>query len=136
MPKLTLRFVCSECGAIQAKWMGRCPDCGRWQTLVREAVPPSGGGKAAANTAAPKLLRIEDVDLNAHPRLGTGFRELDRVLGGGLVPGGLVLIGGDPGIGKSTLVLQACARLCAQGVSVLYASGEESLEQVALRARR
>lgn len=136
MPKLSLRFVCSECGAAQSKWMGRCPDCGRWQTLIEESVGAAQGRKASLGSAAPRLSRIDEVDLNAHPRLGTGFKELDRVLGGGLVPGALVLLGGDPGIGKSTLVLQACARLCVQGVSVLYASGEESLEQVALRAKR
>ncbi|HTB23540.1 MAG TPA: DNA repair protein RadA [bacterium] len=135
MSKLTLRFVCTECGAVQAKWMGRCPDCGRWHTLLEEAAAPAGGSRKGT-VAVPKLLRVEDVDPDARPRLATGFKEFDRVLGGGLVPGALVLLGGDPGIGKSTLVLQACARLCAGGASVLYASGEESLEQVALRARR
>jgi len=136
MAKLTLRFVCCECGAIQSKWMGRCPDCGRWHTLVEEAAAASEIRTSGRKQAAPKLLRLEDVDLNAHPRLTTGFPEFDRVLGGGLVPGGLVLLGGDPGIGKSTLVLQACAKLCGRGLTVLYASGEESLEQVALRAKR
>ena len=137
MAKLSVRFVCSECGASQAKWMGRCPDCGRWQTLVEEAVAT---GRAAAGPSggrpAPRTYRLDQVDLKAQPRRSSGISELDRVLGGGLVPGALILLGGDPGIGKSTLLLQACASLAAQGAKVLYASGEESLQQVALRAER
>ncbi|HXB97465.1 MAG TPA: AAA family ATPase, partial [bacterium] len=136
MAKLSVRFVCSECGAIQSKWMGRCPDCGRWQTLVEEAVATGQGGVAKAARPSPKLFALQDIDLAAQPRRGTGIAELDRVLGGGLVPGALVLLGGDPGIGKSTLLLQACASLSASGAKVLYASGEESLQQVALRAQR
>jgi DNA repair protein RadA/Sms len=136
MAKLSVRFVCSECGAIQSKWMGRCPDCGRWQTLVEETVAAGQGGVAKAARSAPKLFALKDIDLAAQPRRGTGIAELDRVLGGGLVPGALVLLGGDPGIGKSTLLLQACASLSAAGAKVLYASGEESLQQVALRAQR
>ena len=138
MAKLTVRFVCTECGAIQGKWMGRCPDCGRWHTLLEEAVATGAKDKGsyAAGRPAPKLFALKDVDLLAKPRRPTGLGELDRVLGGGLVPGSLVLLGGDPGIGKSTVLLQACARLAADGAKVLYASGEESLEQVALRAER
>lgn len=131
-----MRFVCSECGAIQSKWMGRCPDCGRWHTLVEEAVAGPGAAKPSAALPAPKLLGLHEIDLKARPRRMTGMGELDRVLGGGLVPGSLVLLGGDPGVGKSTLVLQACARLAGAGARVLYASGEESVEQVALRAER
>ena len=137
MAKLSVRFVCSECGAVQSKWLGRCPDCGRWHTLVEEAVA-AGGAKAgpSGGRPAPKLWSLDAVDLAAQPRRSTGIPELDRVLGGGLVPGSLVLLGGDPGIGKSTLLLQACASLSAAGAKVLYASGEESLQQIALRAQR
>lgn len=135
MPRLSLRFVCSECGAAQAKWMGRCPDCGKWHTLIEEATAPLGAPKGVPGPA-PQLLNIEDIGPGDGPRLGTGIAELDRVLGGGLVPGSLVLLGGDPGIGKSTLVLQACFHLCARGMDVLYASGEESAGQLAMRARR
>jgi DNA repair protein RadA/Sms len=139
MAKLSLRYVCNECGAAQSKWMGRCPDCGRWHTLIEEVT--EGGSGAAKGTLspsrpAPKLYDIEDVDLAQRPRRSTGLPELDRVLGGGLVPGALVLVGGDPGIGKSTLLLQAGAEMSKAGARILYASGEESLEQVALRAKR
>jgi DNA repair protein RadA/Sms len=141
VPKLTVRFVCTECGAAQSKWMGRCPDCGRWQTLQEEVVEATGTATknmaaAVARRASAKLFRLDDLDLKPLPRLPTGSTELDRVLGGGLLPGALVLLGGDPGIGKSTLVLQTCAHLAKAGKRILYASGEESLDQIALRARR
>ena len=115
--------------------MGRCPSCGRWHTLVEEVVAGLGEKRAKA-AVAPQLKRLDELDLGGRPRLATGSAELDRVLGGGLVPGSLVLLGGDPGIGKSTLVLQACQALAKAGQKVLYATGEESLEQVGLRARR
>jgi DNA repair protein RadA/Sms len=138
MAKLTVRYVCTECGAAQSKWMGRCPGCGRWQTLVEEvAANAAGAARASApSRPSPKLFRLDELDLTAHPRRSSGLPELDRVLGGGLVPGALVLLGGDPGIGKSTLLLQACAAMAGAGAKVLYATGEESLEQVALRAQR
>ena len=136
MVKAATRFVCQDCGAVSPKWAGRCETCDAWNSIVEEAVAarPGPAGKASAGR------RIAFVGLagNAEPapRTATGIAELDRVLGGGLVPASVVLVGGDPGIGKSTLLLQAAARLATAGRRVLYVSGEESVEQVRLRARR
>jgi DNA repair protein RadA/Sms len=129
-------FVCQSCGALSPKWQGQCPTCGEWNTLAAEA-PRARPGRAHGQ---PRAARAEPVTLTTEaaaeqPRYTTGSAELDRVLGGGLVVGSVSLIGGDPGIGKSTLMLQAAAELTRAG-PVLYASGEESLKQVALRARR
>jgi len=127
-------FVCQNCGNESARWLGRCPACGEWNSLVEER---GATRQRAANTsrsaAAPRLLG--EVELEARPRIPTAHPEFDRVLGGGLVSGSVILLGGDPGIGKSTLALQLAARLSAI-CTVLYASGEESLSQIKLRARR
>jgi DNA repair protein RadA/Sms len=132
-------FRCAECGADHPKWAGRCDGCGAWNTLVEEVVErPRAGtrrGHAPGATDRPPV-RLAAVSRDRTPRLTTGLAELDWVLGGGLVPGSLVLVGGEPGIGKSTLLLQAAARLEGAGVPTLYAAGEESLEQVRLRADR
>ena len=129
-------FICQNCAASSPKWQGQCAACGEWNTLVAEVSAPSSRAKrasAAKNGDLSSSLAAEAfVEV---PRLPTGSTELDRVLGGGLVPGSVTLIGGDPGIGKSTLMLQAAAALNRSG-AVLYATGEESLKQVALRARR
>jgi DNA repair protein RadA/Sms len=127
--------ACTECGGQTAKWQGQCPHCGAWNTLVETVAESAPSGRFAAAEGGGKLQRLSEVSAREQPRIATGFEEFDRVLGGGLVSGGVVLIGGDPGIGKSTLLLQALARLAA-GCRVLYVSGEESAEQVALRARR
>jgi DNA repair protein RadA/Sms len=133
------RYACQECGHVALAWSGRCAGCGEWNTLV-ESRPAKGGGqraggaRAAAGAAKPVALR--DVEAPANPRLRTGIGELDRVLGGGLVPGSLVLLGGSPGIGKSTLTGMALANLAAAGAETLYVSGEESTAQVRLRAER
>ena len=124
-------FVCSECGATALKWMGLCPSCGEAGTLSEQAA--ERGARAAGPAASP--VPLAEIEAREAARLPTGLAELDRVLGGGLVAGQVTLIGGDPGIGKSTLLLQALAAL-AGGRKVLYVSGEESAEQVALRARR
>ena len=139
MAKTTTRYICQQCGSAQAKWMGRCPDCGEWNTLVETVVESKSaraGGMASAQALRnqPRLLR--DVAADGFARISMTMGELDRVLGGGLVPGSLVLIGGDPGIGKSTLLLQASAVLAAEGGPVLYVSGEESAQQIKLRAAR
>jgi DNA repair protein RadA/Sms len=129
-------FVCQNCGSAAPKWQGQCAACGEWNTLVAETLTANPRKSNQANRAqsdASSSLAIEAV--TESPRLSTGSGELDRVLGGGLVPGSVTLIGGDPGIGKSTLMLQAAAALNALG-AVLYATGEESVKQVALRARR
>jgi len=129
-------FVCQSCGAAAPKWQGQCATCGEWNTLVAElqaANPRKASEAKRARTDVSASLAVEASAETA--RLPTGSAELDRVLGGGLVPGSVTLIGGDPGIGKSTLMLQAAAALNASG-PVLYATGEESLKQVALRARR
>jgi DNA repair protein RadA/Sms len=136
MAKLKEVFICQNCGAPSPKWQGQCATCGEWNTLIAETV--STNARKAAPSAAKRAdtstsLAVEAI--SESPRLSTGSTELDRVLGGGLVPGSVTLIGGDPGIGKSTLMLQAAAALNAAG-PVLYATGEESLKQVALRARR
>lgn len=135
-------FVCSQCGYESAKWNGRCPDCGEWNTFEETLkTEPVGGKKQAARAAAvsgaaqAKIVTLNDVDTEEEIRYRTGMGELDRVLGGGLVKGSLVLLGGEPGIGKSTLLLQICGYLC-QGMRVLYVSGEESIRQIQLRAKR
>ena len=128
-------YACTECGATSPKWQGQCPGCGEWNTLVEtvaESKTPARFQSLAADGAIRQLSEVETAEL---PRTPTGMDELDRVLGGGLVPGGVVLIGGDPGIGKSTLLLQALATLSVQQ-KVLYVSGEESPQQIALRAQR
>lgn len=129
-------FTCSQCGCQTPKWLGRCPDCGAWNSMAEERqVTPKGSRGAALATVRTEALPIGEVPPQAEVRLGCGIGELDRVLGGGLVPGSLVLIGGDPGIGKSTLLLQAMHHLAADG-PVLYVSGEESAAQTRLRGER
>ncbi len=127
-------YTCDHCGAQQPKWQGQCPDCGAWNSLS-EGVAVKQRTASAQSTGKVELTRLDRVDLGRVERLTTGFGEFDRVLGGGLVPGGVVLIGGDPGIGKSTLLLRALADL-APRVSCCYVTGEESLDQVGLRAQR
>jgi DNA repair protein RadA/Sms len=129
------RFVCQSCGAVAPKWAGRCEACGEWNTIVEEAEP--GPGPAGRVAPARRLAFVGlAVESEPPPRTVIGIAELDRVLGGGLVPASAVLVGGDPGIGKSTLLLQAAAALARAGRRVLYVSGEESVDQVRLRARR
>ncbi len=136
MAKPVARYVCQSCGAVYPKWAGRCDACGEWNTLVEEVVEARPGPVGRASTGR----RVAFVGLQGTvappPRADTGIAELDRVLGGGLVPASVVLVGGDPGIGKSTLMLQAAATLARAGRRVMYISGEESIDQVRLRAQR
>ncbi len=131
-------FCCQSCGYQAPKWMGKCPDCGAWDSFVEERLAGSSSrgplGALSATRSAP--VPIDSIDLTNEHRLCTGIHEFDRVLGGGLVAGTLVLIGGDPGIGKSTLMLQALYGLAFQGQKVLYVSGEESIRQIRLRSKR
>ncbi len=156
MAKVRRSFVCNQCGSVSPRWMGKCAECGAWDSLEEVAGSAAGGGGvdesgqrdpqrglaegwaaegeiAAGNPEAKRLDEIEPLDV---PRLRTGIGELDRVLGGGLVPGSTVLIGGEPGIGKSTLMLQAAGRLAAEGRAVLYVTSEESAQQIQMRAKR
>ena len=134
MAKPKLVYTCDNCGAQQPKWQGQCPDCGAWNTLV-ESTGGATRAQRAHYTGQVEFTRLDRVDVSQVARLGTGLAEFDRVLGGGLVPGSVVLIGGDPGIGKSTLLLRALASLAPQVVAC-YVTGEESLDQIGLRARR
>src|SRR3954466_13853099 len=138
-------FVCQECGSQSPKWVGRCDDCGAWNSYVEERPQPSDGGIGAAAAAghryalagATGAARLyADIEIEQHARLTTGIDEFDRVLGGGVVPGSLVLLGGEPGIGKSTLLLQAAANISRSIGPVLYSSGEESEHQIKLRGGR
>ena len=137
MPKATTQFVCSECGYTSPKWLGRCPDCGKFNTLVEEAVaPPSPAAKKAAPLfSAARATPLKEVTYEKYERVSSGNAELDVVLGGGIVRGSLVLVGGDPGVGKSTLLTQVAAHL-AKEHRVLYLSAEESCSQVKLRCDR
>ncbi len=132
-------FFCKECGYESGKWLGQCPGCFAWNSFVEAPQAPK---KAAAAAAGPGALlferpkRLSEIESSEEDRTGTGFRELDRVLGGGLVKGSLILVGGDPGIGKSTLLLQVCRNLSANEQRVLYISGEESFRQIKMRADR
>lgn len=131
-------YACQSCGYQAPKWMGKCPDCGEWQTFAEETLSDRKFAAAAspASTKAQKPVPINAVDIEPEDRLTSGIVEFDRVLGGGLVPGTLVLIGGDPGIGKSTLMLQVLCGLASNGRKALYVTGEESIKQVNLRSRR
>ena len=137
MARAKTRHVCTECGGESPKWQGQCPHCGAWNTLVETLAEPAVKGPHRYQSLAPtqSVVTLDAVPAETVQRLGTGSEEFDRVLGGGLVEGSVVLIGGDPGIGKSTLLLQALAHLSASR-DVLYVSGEESAAQIALRARR
>lgn len=145
MPKLRTKFICQQCGGEQNKWVGKCPDCGSWNTLEEVADIPqspsqqrrpilSGSPAIAQGTQTPLIL--PDVRPLTQERISAGYAEMDRVLGGGLVSGSLVLVGGEPGIGKSTLLLQVAGNISKNTGPVLYVSGEESIEQVKMRAER
>ena len=133
-------FFCQNCGHEESKWLGQCPACKEWNTFVEEkvTVPKTGSAlpSGTAGGAAAQPVLLTSVDTDDDERIRTGIGELDRVLGGGIVQGSLVLVGGDPGIGKSTLLLQVCQKLSAMGKKILYISGEESLKQIKLRADR
>lgn len=138
MAKSKIEYSCTECGAVSPKWAGQCGECGSWNSLVEGIVEKPGRGgrfRGYSGATAPEVHSLDKVAAEESPRLATGIGEIDRVLGGGLVPGGVVLIGGDPGIGKSTLLVQVQAAI-AGTTRALYVSGEESLQQIALRARR
>lgn len=137
MAKAKSVFFCQNCGAESAKWLGRCPQCGEWNTLVEEVIKPSTAAQHSGvgnNDSAP--VPISHIEVTSISRISTTFDEIDRVLGGGIVPGALMLLGGDPGIGKSTLLLQVSNQVAQTAGTVLYASGEESQIQLKLRAQR
>ena len=133
-------FFCQNCGYESAKWMGQCPACHEWNTFTEEIVTPkkksTGLGGGGGMGQRPKACSLQSVRVEENSRSSTGLQELDRVLGGGIVKGSLVLVGGDPGIGKSTLLLQVCRNLAGRGEKILYVSGEESLQQIRMRADR
>ena len=134
-------FACTECGTESPKYLGRCPSCGRFNTFEEEIVANDSGKKdrrsrVSLSNQVPKAQQMRDVEITQTGRVATGLAELNRVLGGGVVPGSLVLIGGDPGIGKSTLLLQVSAELNQIGGVVLYVTGEESPSQIKMRAQR
>ena len=145
MAKQKTAFVCNECGSDYSKWQGQCSDCGAWNTLAEIKLGPArGSGRAGAGVTASRAgfagalegaRVLEDIDVDDLPRFSSGAEEFDRVLGGGLVPGSAILVGGNPGAGKSTLLLQTVCHL-ACSLDALYITGEESLQQVAMRARR
>jgi DNA repair protein RadA/Sms len=129
-------FSCQSCGYQTPKWLGRCPDCGQWESLVEERVAPRKANRKSATSTSPRPTPLADIAAEGEERRTTAIGELDRVLGGGMVTGSAILIGGDPGIGKSTLLLQATASLATSGAKVLYVSGEESAQQIRMRGER
>lgn len=138
MAKTRTQFICSNCGYVSQRYMGRCSNCGAWGTLVEEVIRPEGSDRKSRVNLAGQVAKVEhlgDVSIEDTPRVATQYEEFNRVLGGGVVPGSMVLIGGDPGIGKSTLLLQVSGHLATVG-TVLYVTGEESASQVKLRAER
>ena len=134
MAKLKSLFVCSQCGYESAKWYGKCPGCGEWNTM-NEEIPQTAVKASKRAVSLQPVMKLQDITEDVEKRISTGIKELDRVLGGGIVEGSLVLIGGDPGIGKSTILLQAC-QFIGKNKSILYVSGEESANQIKLRANR
>ena len=141
MSKLKVSYVCSNCASVFTKWFGKCPECGEWNTLEECETQPDEKQKKTRTVksySAPvtsKAQRISDITFQSHIRFSTGLNEFDRVLGGGVVKGSAVLLSGEPGIGKSTLLLQICDKIGEYG-KILYVSGEESSSQIKLRAQR
>ena len=135
MAKPATAYVCQECGSSTAQWAGKCPGCDAWNTLVEEVTGERGPGKTPSGGKVVALQSL-NAEIPDAPRISSGLTELDRVVGGGLVPGSAILVGGDPGIGKSTLLLQAAAELANGGHTAIYFSGEEATAQVRLRAER
>ena len=139
MAKAAARYVCQSCGAVHAKWAGQCVECQEWNSIQAEAsatVTPFAAKHSLASGGRVLDMAKLDAEIELPRRLASGIAELDRALGGGIVPASAVLIGGDPGIGKSTLLLQAAGRMANAGLSVAYITGEESTDQVRLRAKR
>ena len=136
MAKLKTKYVCSQCGCISPKWMGKCPECSQWNTFIEEVEVKETNLASSSSLNVVKPKKMNDISLEDEIRLGTGLDELDRVLGGGIVKGSLVLVGGDPGIGKSTLLLQLADNVAKRGQKILYISGEESARQIKTRAQR
>ena len=137
MAKSTMVYFCKECGYETSKWLGQCPGCGQWNSMVEEPARKKVVAKVSnVKEGQSKVSPITDISLEAEEKLSTGLGELDRVLGGGIVKGSLILVGGDPGIGKSTLLLQVCKNISERDNKVLYISGEESLKQIKIRANR
>lgn len=134
MAKSKTSYICSECGYTSPKWFGKCPGCGEWNTMNEEILSTNNGVKSVTN-AISQVLALEEISEDVEKRISTGIKEFDRVLGGGIVYGSLVLLSGDPGIGKSTILLQMCQQLC-KSLKVLYVSGEESANQIKMRANR
>ena len=137
MARLRKKYVCNNCGHETMQWFGRCPGCQEWNALVEEIQPQSSAPAVRASGAKrinSRPMPLSQLDIISQHRQSTGLAELDRVLGGGIVPGGVVLVGGEPGAGKSTLLLQVAGHLAAGGRQVLYVSGEESGPQIRLRA--
>src|SRR5271163_3510292 len=137
MARILATFVCQSCGTSHTKWSGKCEACGGWNTIAEEGPRlPAGAGARKPTRGRPFVLEDLKTEDEAPPRRTTGVAEFDRVCGGGLVPGSALLIGGDPGVGKSTLILQALASYAQRGGSAIYISGEEAMAQVRLRASR
>ena len=134
--KTEVVFVCTECEAKLLKWMGRCPQCGQWNSIEERVSQVTSKGRARQNEGLLRPVPVHEISCDRRPRLSTGIDELDRALGGGIVRRSVILVGGDPGIGKSTLLTQALGNMAKRGESVLYISGEESLEQIKIRADR
>lgn len=137
MAKEKVIYYCQSCGAESSKWMGQCPACKEWNTLVEEVVSSKKGARSVnRQEIRAKVTKLKDIETTKEERIRTKIGELDRVLGGGIVSGSMILVGGDPGIGKSTLLLQVCKHLADDGRKILYVSGEESLQQIKIRAER
>src|SRR6058998_3384129 len=136
MSRQTSIFECQSCGYSSPKWLGRCPDCGSWNSFLEEKRTAQRPKAAAGIRSASRPVPLSEISSEDAPRIQTSNAEFDRVLGGGVVPGSLVLLGGEPGVGKSTLLLQISRNLVEKGLRVLYVSGEESAQQVRMRAER
>ena len=136
MAKIKMQFVCQSCGYATAKWLGKCPECGQWDSFVEEVLTVDKSKSFLPIGQVSKPKTISSIAIEKVARMATGIAEFDRVLGGGIVPGSLILLAGDPGIGKSTIALDAGIKFSDKGVKVIYVSGEESEAQTAMRAQR